>query len=324
MPVSPDERRRSTRFILGVLLVVALAGGLIFLTYGARGSWSFVLTFRGTKLLALVLVAYTVAVSTVIFQTITGNRILTPSIMGFDALFGFLQTLLVFLLGANAVAHIDARLMFLVELAAMVGFSLLLFRLLFSDRLRSLYLLLLVGIFFGILFRSASGFLQRIIDPNDFVVLQDRLFASFNTIDPTLLGISSVVILAASLLAFPLLHRLDVMALGREASISLGVDHRRTSVLMLSLCVVLVSVSTALVGPVTFFGLLVANLAYLLMPVATHRHVLPAAVLIAFIALVFGQTVLERALGYNTALAIVIEFAGGLFFILYLIKGRVR
>jgi iron complex transport system permease protein len=324
MPVSPDERRRSTRFILGVLLVVALASGLIFLTYGARGSWSFILTFRGTKLLALVLVAYTVAVSTVIFQTITGNRILTPSIMGFDALFGFLQTLLVFLLGANAVAHIDARLMFLVELAAMVGFSLLLFRLLFSDRLRSLHLLLLVGIFFGILFRSASGFLQRIIDPNDFVVLQDRLFASFNTIDPTLLGISSVVILATSLLAFPLLHRLDVMALGREAAISLGVDHRRTSVLMLSLCVVLVSVSTALVGPVTFFGLLVANLAYLLMPVATHRHVLPAAVLIAFIALVFGQTVLERALGYNTALAIVIEFAGGLFFILYLIKGRVR
>jgi iron complex transport system permease protein len=310
--------------ILGVLLVVALAGGLIFLTYGARGSWSFVLTFRGTKLLALVLVAYTVAVSTVIFQTITGNRILTPSIMGFDALFGFLQTLLVFLLGANAVAHIDARLMFLVELAAMVGFSLLLFRLLFSDRLRSLHLLLLVGIFFGILFRSASGFLQRIIDPNDFVVLQDRLFASFNTIDPTLLGISSVVILATSLLAFPLLHRLDVMALGREAAISLGVDHRRTSVLMLSFCVALVSVSTALVGPVTFFGLLVANLAYLLMPVATHRHVLPAAVLIAFIALVFGQTVLERALGYNTALAIVIEFAGGLFFILYLIKGRVR
>ena len=74
----------------------------------------------------------------------------------------------------------------------------------------------------------------------------------------------------------------------------------------------------------TFFGLLVANLAYLLMPVATHRHVLPAAILIAFIALVFGQTVLERALGYNTALAIVIEFAGGLFFILYLIKGRAR
>ncbi len=322
--MSLDERRKSPRFILVLLLAAALAGCLVFLTYGARGNWSFILTFRGTKLLALALVAYAVAVSTVIFQTITNNRILTPSIMGFDSLFGFLQTLLVFLLGANVVAGIDARLMFVVEVAVMVGFSLLLFRFMFADRLRSLHLLLLVGIFFGILFRSASGFLQRIIDPNDFVVLQDRLFASFNTIDPTLLGISLVLILAASLFAFPLLHRLDVMALGREAAISLGVDHRRTSILMLSLCVVLVSVSTALVGPVTFFGLLVANLAYLLMPVATHRHVLPAAVLIAFTALVFGQTILERALGYNTALAIVIEFAGGLFFILYLIKGRAR
>ena len=322
--MSPDQRLRSARFILGLLLAAALAGCLVFLTFGARGNWSFILTFRGTKLLALALVAYAVAVSTVIFQTTTNNRILTPSIMGFDALFGFLQTLLVFLLGANVVAGIDVRLMFVVEVAVMVGFSLLLFRFLFSDRLRSLHLLLLVGIFFGILFRSAAGFLQRIIDPGDFVILQDRLFASFNTIDPTLLGISLVLILATSFSAFPLLHRLDVMALGREVAISLGVDHRRTSILMLSLCVVLVSVSTALVGPVTFFGLLVANLAYLLMPVATHRHVLPAAILIAFIALVFGQTVLERALGYNTALAIVIEFAGGLFFILYLIKGRAR
>ena len=322
--MSPDQRLRSARFILGLLLAAALAGCLVFLTFGARGNWSFILTFRGTKLLALALVAYAVAVSTVIFQTTTNNRILTPSIMGFDALFGFLQTLLVFLLGANVVAGIDVRLMFVVEVAVMVGFSLLLFRFLFSDRLRSLHLLLLVGIFFGILFRSAAGFLQRIIDPGDFVIQQDRLFASFNTIDPTLLGISLVLILATSFSAFPLLHRLDVMALGREVAISLGVDHRRTSILMLSLCVVLVSVSTALVGPVTFFGLLVANLAYLLMPVATHRHVLPAAILIAFIALVFGQTVLERALGYNTALAIVIEFAGGLFFILYLIKGRAR
>ena len=322
--MSPDQRLRSARFILGLLLAAALAGCLVFLTFGARGNWSFILTFRGTKLLALALVAYAVAVSTVIFQTTTNNRILTPSIMGFDALFGFLQTLLVFLLGANVVAGIDVRLMFVVEVAVMVGFSLLLFRFLFSARLRSLHLLLLVGIFFGILFRSAAGFLQRIIDPGDFVILQDRLFASFNTIDPTLLGISLVLILATSFSAFPLLHRLDVMALGREVAISLGVDHRRTSILMLSLCVVLVSVSTALVGPVTFFGLLVANLAYLLMPVATHRHVLPAAILIAFIALVFGQTVLERALGYNTALAIVIEFAGGLFFILYLIKGRAR
>ena len=322
--MSPELRSMRVHLALGLLALLALVSATVFMTLGARGSWSFILSFRGEKLLALALVAYAVAVSTVIFQTVTANRILTPSIMGFDALYGLLQTLLVFTLGSAAVSTADPRLMFIAEIGIMLVFSLLLFRFLFSDRLRSLHLLLLVGIFFGVLFRSASGFLQRIIDPNDFVVLQDRLFASFNSIDGELLGISAGLILLISVATIPILHRFDVMSLGREMAISLGVNHHRTSLLMMSISVVLISISTALVGPVTFFGLLVANLAYLVMPSNAHRHVLPAAILIAFIALVAGQTLLERLFGFNTALAIVIEFAGGVFFILYLLKGRAR
>nr|WP_246513215.1 iron chelate uptake ABC transporter family permease subunit [Azospirillum picis] len=286
----------------------------------ARGSWSFVLSFRGTKLAAMALVGVAVATSTVLFQTITNNRILTPSIMGFDVLYRLIQTVLVFQLGSAAVAALDPRLRFGIEVTAMVAFSWLLYRWLFSGSLRGLHLLMLVGIVFGVLFRSLASFLQRIIDPNEFLAVQDRLFASFNRVDAPLLALSAVIILAVCAVVWRQARMLDVLALGREAAINLGVDHRRAVMLVLVLVSLLVSVSTALVGPVTFFGLLVANLAHLLADSHRHRVVLPVAALLAVLTLVGGQLVLERLLGYAGALSIVIEFLGGIFFLVILVR----
>lgn len=320
---NPVNRRRAQirLALLSVLAIIVMVG---FMTIGVKGSWSFTLPFRGTKLVAMVLVGYSIALSTVMFQTITNNRILTPSIMGFDALYALIQTVLVFSIGAHAVSIANPKLMFLVEIVLMMGFSAILYRWLFSGEGRSLYLLMLVGIVFGVFFRSASGFLQRIIDPNDFVVLQDRLFASFNTIDSQLLGFSAAVIAIVTVIAWRIGHRFDVLSLGRETAIGLGVNHKRTTMIILMLVTVLVSVSTALVGPVTFFGLLVANLSYMIMPVTRHRYTIPAAVLIAVIALVGGQLILERLFAFNTALGIIIEFLGGLFFIIMLVRGVAR
>ena len=312
------------RTVLAVLAVLALAAIVAFMTLGANGRWDFVLPFRGTKLAGMLLVAYAVAVSTILFQTVTNNRILTPSIMGFDALYGLIQTVLVFQLGSSLVQETDPRVLFLGEVLAMVAFSGLLYRWLFAGGRRSLHLLLLVGVIVGVLFRSISGFLQRIIDPNEFSILQDRLFANFNIAQTDLLGVSAVLIGLASIAGWRILHTLDVLALGRDTAVNLGVDHTRMVSVILVIVAVMVSVSTALVGPVTFFGLLVASLAWQLMPSARHVYVLPAAVLIAMICVVAGQVVLERVLAFDSALSIVIEFVGGLVFIGLILKGVAR
>ena len=310
--------------VLLVLLALALASILAFMLSGARGSWDFILPFRGTKIWAMAVIGCAVAISTVLFQTITANRILSPAIMGFDALYLLIQTGLVFAFGGLAYATIDPQLRFVFDVATMVVFSTLLFRWLFSGAGRSLHLLVLVGIVFGVLFRSIGSLMLRLIDPNEFAVLQDAFFANFNAVDGTLLAISSVAIGAVGLVVWRLLPQLDVLTLGREQAINLGVDHRRIVSIVLVLVAILVSISTALVGPVTFFGLLVANLAYLF--IGSHRHVyiLPAAILIAIIALVGGQVILERVFGYNSALSIIIEFIGGLVFIFMLLRGAKR
>jgi iron complex transport system permease protein len=319
-------RKKDLRPIRVLLILAAIAAAVIvlFMTLDAKGRWDFILPFRGMKVLSMVLVAYAVAVSTVLFQTVSHNRILTPSIMGFDALYVLIQTGLIFTLGSAGLTALDPRLLFGIEVAAMVAFSGLLYRWLFSGSSRSLHLLLLVGIVFGVLFRSLSGFMQRIIDPNEFVVLQDRLFANFNSVDGNLLAVSTAAVVAVSIVAWRLTHAYDVLALGREAAINLGIDYNRVTTVVLILVAILVSVSTALVGPVTFFGLLVANLAYQIAGTHKHRFILPVASLLAIICIVGGQLVLERVFAFDTALSIVIEFMGGIVFLALLIRGTAR
>ncbi|KKC38170.1 enterobactin ABC transporter permease [Devosia epidermidihirudinis] len=310
--------------VLIILSVLALISIVAFMTLGAKGSWSFVLPFRGKKLLSLVLVAYAVALSTVLFQTVTNNRILTPSIMGFDALYVLIKTGVVFFLGVGALTSLNVQVQFGIEVLVMVGFSGLLFRWLFVGQERSLHLLVLVGIVFGILFRSLSQFMQRMLDPNAFNVLADTFFASFATTDASLLLVSTIIVGVVTLILLRMLHTFDVLSLGRAQAINLGVDYKRTVVTILVMVSVLVAVSTALVGPITFFGLLVASLAHGLVGNSRHKYILPAAVLLAVTCLVGGQTVLERLFAFDTALSIIIEFLGGIVFIYLILRRAAR
>lgn len=308
-----------------IALALAAAGLLvIFMTVNSRGNWDFVLPFRGRKVLALLMVGYAIAVSTVIFQSITYNRILTPSIMGFDALYLLLQTVLVFTIGSYRLLLLDERLLFGIEVLIMVLFAGLLYYWLFFLSRRSLHLLVLVGIVFGILFRSMTSLMQRVIDPSEFAVLQDLGFASFNNVNQALLLLSVLILLVISIILWRMRHVLDVLALGRESAINLGINYQKTIMLILSLVTIMVAVSTALVGPITFFGLLVANLAYMIGGSSKHGVLLPVAALSAIIALVGGQMLLEQLFQFDTSLSIIIEFVGGITFIMLLLRGEFR
>nr|WP_319487126.1 iron chelate uptake ABC transporter family permease subunit [uncultured Cohaesibacter sp.] len=313
---------------LALLLCLYGVFSVAFLTINARGSWEFVLWFRGTKLLGISLVAVAIAVATVLFQTLTHNRILTPSLMGFDALYALLQTVLVFLLGGFGFAQLSAQTSFFSSFAIMMVASLLLFGSLLGKsvdgRREDIHRLLLTGIIFGVLFRSFSSFLQRLIDPNDFVVAATSAMASFNSINADLLLVSSLMIAVALLATWRMRFDLDVMALGRDVAVNLGVHYKRQVYGMLVIIAALVSVSTALVGPVAFFGLLVSNLTYQLL--TTHRHaiLLPAASLLSACVLIGGQVVLEQVLNLSTPLSVIVEFLGGLTFLILILKGRNR
>ncbi len=326
---SPSARRphlalASPAGVTALLTILAVLSVTVFLTLGLEGNIAYILPRRITRVSAMVLVGVAVALSTVMFQTVTANRILTPSIMGFDALYLLLQTVVVFVFGASAWLTTDQSVRFLIEVALMVTFSFLLYRWLFTGAVTSLHLMLLVGIVLGTLFRGLASLLQRLIDPSEYIILQDLFFASFNLVDPVLVWISAALVAACAALAWRMRHVLDVMALGRSHAINLGVNHHRTVMTVLVMSSLLVSVSTALVGPVTFFGLLIASLAYQMCRSFSHGWILAITSLLGIITLVGGQLVLEHVFGFATALSIVIEFTGGIVFLFLLLRGSLK
>ena len=306
--------------LIAGLAVLVIA---VYLFTDLPGKWEYALGLRWRTIAGMVVAAAAIGTSTVLFQTITANRILTPGIMGFDAVFMAIQVVTAFAIGPAVLVAAPAIASWTVELVLMAGTVTLLYWWLFVRRRYDLHVIVLAGLVLGVMFRSVTSFLQRLLDPDTFAVVQDLLFASFTSIDRELLLPSAVLVGVAAMSLWPIRRSLDVLSLGESTAVSLGVAHRRVTMHVVLVIAVLVAVSTALVGPVTFFGLLVANVAYGLVG---HRHALsvPTAIATGVIALVGGQLILDRLLGFSTELPVVIEFAGGLFFIVLVISGRAR
>lgn len=309
--------------------LLALGGALIgasalFLFQGLSEPIGFILELRLLRLAALFLVGAAIGVSTVVFQTVSENRILTPSLIGFDSLFILLQTSLVASLGAFGFATMPTMSAFLLESAVMIAAATLLFGTLLARAGADIQRILLVGIIMGLLFRSLSHFLQRLLDPSEYAMVQSASFMTFSGIEADQLAIAGLLCLAALTALGAIARELDVMALGRDLAIPLGVRVDRMRLLALALVAALVSVSTALVGPVSFFGLLVASLAHAAMRTHRHQMLLPAAGLIGAGTLVAGQLVFERVLHLQSTLSAIIEIVGGIFFIVLVLKGRAR
>lgn len=320
--IAPMRLRRPTLLQRNLILLALLAGAMIllFMTIDVDGQWDFVLPRRARKVAAMVIVGVAISYSTLLFQTASNNRILTPSIIGFDALYMLIQTVIVFVFGALALQVMNATVYFLLNVGLMVGFALVLYRWLFQHEGRNLYYLVLVGVVFGTFFGSMTSFLQRLINPNDFTVLQDRMFASFNSVNKDLLLISAVILTLTIAVSLRGAHSFDVVSLGREHAVNLGLDHNVAVRRMMIAVAILVSVSTALVGPITFLGLLVANLAYQFMPTYRHAYLAPAAALLAIVALTGGQLLVEHVFTFSTSLSVIVNFVGGAYFMLLLLK----
>ena len=315
-----QKRFISSRNTVLILLGIALFCVIFFMTFNLKGNISYILTHRAWIVLTMILVAFSAATSTLLFQTVTNNRILTPSIMGFESLFVLIQTVVIFFIDAQGIPYIGIVGKFIFESSLLIIFSLFLYRGLFTKLKQNLHLVLLIGIILGTLFRSFSNLLQRLMTPTEFAVLQSRIFATFTRAEPVLIVFSLVIASIIGLFLWRMRFRFDVLALGRDNAINLGVDYQKSVTIILLLVSVLVSISTALVGPFTFLGLLIANLAYSISGSSQHRFLLPTAFLLGVIFLVGGQMFLERVLNMVGALSIVIEFIGGSLFIFLLLK----
>lgn len=324
----------SNRIKIFMLLGLTIVSALLFVFYKLGLNWEYFfsdwhklfddtgypLKKRTEKIFAMVIAGTAIAFSTVIFQTVTHNRILTPSIIGLDWLFLLVQTLLVFFLGGRNFAMISNEWMFLISILTLVSFSVILFKVMLGKESRSVYFLLLMGIILGSLFNSLSTFMQVLIDPNEFLLIQDKMFASFNNVQVKLLWWALSILILTIITFSPFIRYLDVLSLGRDQSLNLGVSYKKIVNLTLIAVAILTALSTALVGPITFLGLLVVNITYEVFKTYKHSVLIIGSILISIMTLALGQLLVERFFTFSTTLSVIINFIGGIYFIYLLLR----
>lgn len=317
MQSSIKKRNAMKILILVVIAALSITG---YLFYNIQGGFSYAFPRRVMRVCAMIITAIAIAYATIMFQTVTRNRILTPSMIGVDSMYEVVQTVIFFFLGSASVFVVDRYLNFGTAIIAMVLFALLLYRFLFRADKYPIFLLLLAGMIIGTLLGSLVSFLQVIIDPIEYLSLQGKLFASFSNVKSELVGIAAVILILCFLYGARMMRDLDVMNLGRETAMNLGVNYDRMVLKVLILASILIATSTALVGPITFLGLIVSNLAYQFLVTYRHSVLILGASLFSIIALVGGQFLVQYIFDLETTLSVIINFVGGVYFIYLLLK----
>ncbi|WP_408015053.1 iron chelate uptake ABC transporter family permease subunit [Saccharibacillus alkalitolerans] len=275
---------------------------------------------RTVAIAAMLIAAVCQSLATVSFQSITNNRIITPSLLGFEALYSTIHTSTLFFLGTAAFVNFSGVDSFLYQVAAMVLMCLILYGWLLSGKYGNLQILLLVGIIMGTGLGSVSAFMRRLLAPSEFDLLQTRLFASVNNADAAYFPIAIPIVVVAAVLLLANAKRLNLLSLGREVSTSLGSRHKAGVIYVLVLVSILMAVSTALVGPLTFYGFLVATLTYQAARTYDHRYVFPMAFAIAFVIITSAYFIMNHVFHAQGVVSIIIELFGGILFLIVILR----
>lgn len=302
------------------LAVVALA--LVFVFANAGLDFDYVIPKRLARLAAMVIGGVCVACSAIAFQTLSGNRILTPAIMGYEAVYLLLQALLVLAMGVQGVVMLGSSGNFLLSVLLMLGYSWALHRWLFRDGKSNVYFLLLVGLVLTMVMATFTQFVQLKVSPGEFSMLLGYTQASFNRASPQLLLYSGVLVTGLCVLLAKAVPVLDVLALGRDQAISLGVDYRRNVRLLLALIAALVAVSTSLLGPTAFMGVFVANITYAMAGTFRHRVTLALGSAVAIAVFIAAQLLVENAFNYRTTVGILVNLVCGTYFLALMVRSR--
>lgn len=320
------KRQDVNQIKAAILITLAILAVIGYLTFNVNPKYvEFAMRLRVPKLLVMLVTAFCIGGASIVFQTLIQNTIVTPCLLGMNSLYALIHTAVVFFLGSGSLIARHPQLSFLVDLTIMGAAAILIYGTLFKKMKYQILYVLLAGTVMSTFFSSMQTTLTRIMDPNEYDALLGSLVASFSNVNSSLLAISAVLI---GLVIFALrkeLKLLDVIALGKNQAMNLGVDVDKTIRRLLLGVTVLIAIATALVGPISFLGLIIANLSRQLFKTYKHTWLIFGSAVLGMIILVGGQLVVEHGFSYSIPISVLIMIGGGLYFLILLFgKGRQR
>lgn len=321
-----QKRLLAGRRKLAALGLVALAAILAYLlvgvNFGNERLFNFAMKIRFPKVLAMVIAATAVGGASIVFQSVINNTIVTPCLLGMNSLYTLIHTGVVFVAGSASILATNSNLSFAVDLTVMAVVATLLYSFLFKKTGHNVLYVLLIGTVLTSFFGSIQSTMVRVMDPNEYDNLLSSLVASFSNVNGEIILFSVIVLIAVVFFLRRDLALLDVLTLGKHQAINLGLDYDasvRRLLLGVSLCI---ATATAMVGPISFLGLIIANLARQLMKTFRHTHLVLASALLGVVVLVGGQLIVEHLFSYSVPISVFITFGGGLYFLYLLMKKK--
>ncbi len=304
------------------VLLAAVAYMLVEVHFDSTKLFQYAMKIRTPKLIVMLITAFAIGGASIVFQSIINNTIVTPCLLGMNSLYTLIHTAVVFCAGSASVLASNPNLSFAVDLLLMGVVATVVYSCLFRKTNHNILYVLLIGTVLSSFFSSIQSTMTRIMDPNEYDALLNTLVASFSNINSEII-VFSLVLLA--LLIFWLrkeLALLDVLTLGKAQAINLGVDYDRCVRRLLLGVTLCIAIATAMVGPISFLGLIIANLARQLLKTYRHTYLILGSALFGMFVLVGGQLLVEHAFAYAIPVSVFITVGGGIYFLYLLLNNR--
>ena len=317
--------RNIQKLVMMALLAVVAAAAymLVEVNFDNERLFFYALKLRTPKLIVMIITAFAIGGASLVFQSVINNTIVTPCLLGMNSLYTLIHTAVVFFAGSTSVLANYANASFAVDLVIMGITATVIYGWLFKKTNYNVLYVLLIGTVLTSFFSSIQSTLTRVMDPNEYDNLLSTLVASFSNVNSEIILFSVVVL---GVLIFVLrkdLALLDVITLGRQQAVNLGVDYDRTIRRLLLGVTICIAVATAMVGPISFLGLIIANLSRQLLQTFRHGQLILGSALFGTIVLVAGQLIVEHIFTYSIPVSVFITVGGGIYF-LYLLLTRRR
>lgn len=320
-PAIRANRRKLTALALCVLLC-AVGYMVIAVDFGNTRLAQYAWSIRFPKLVVMLITAFTIGGASIVFQSIINNTIVTPCLLGMNSLYTLIHTAVVFVAGSSSLLAANRNLAFGIDLILMGVVATVIYSYLFQKTHHNVLYVLLIGTVLTSFFSSIQDTLTRIMDPNEYESLLATLVASFSNLNSEIV-LFSLLILAAVIFALRReLALLDVLTLGKDQAINLGVDYDRCIRRLLLGVTLCIAVATAMVGPISFLGLIVANLSRQLLKTYRHSQLILGSTLFGMVVLIGGQLIVERVYSYTVPISVFITVGGGVYFLYLLLTKR--
>ena len=282
----------------------------------------YAMRLRTPKLIVMLITAFAIGGASIVFQSIINNTIVTPCLLGMNSLYTLIHTAVVFFAGTGSFLALNANASFAVDVVLMGLVATVIYGWLFQKTRHNVLYVLLIGTVLSSFFSSIQTTLTRIMDPNEYDTLLTTLVASFSNVNSEIILLSILLLSAVIFVLRKDLMLLDVLTLGKEQAINLGVDYDRSIRRLLLGVTLCIAVATAMVGPISFLGLIIANLARQFLKTYRHTQLILGSALFGMIVLVGGQLIVEHVFTYSIPVSVFITVGGGIYFLYLLLTAK--